>query len=475
METLSEDIKTWLSMSNDDHEHARSFYFEHILPQAIESFICQSKDVIEGKHYDHIISVLGMSPEPAIFLHRLINPKKHYFICTPQSEESLDLIASTIELRPRQYEKIVLEDSSTTEIYRSIKKIHFKNPQLNALMDITGGKKSMSSAASLAGSFIGMDIAYVDYHNYSKEHRKPIPLTEYMVILENPYAELGDLKIGKAIELFNAYQFDSVCKTISDEIRLVRDKSFHVFLAKLSNSFRAWDQFDFPLAFKELDLLIHPNSVSDSLSDCPLFNYLKNNLNTLDDLIKKPMGSIEHLINFYASAKRMEENGRYDIGVFLLYRVLEGIAQLRLKKYDIDTKKTYSLSQYEEKGFTAPLFLQTCKESFSKDFELPALPPKVALLTAYIMLKMRQDGLLKNVALLDIQRKTSVRNNSIFTHGHKPLNKTEYLSLEKLVKTLLERYFEIEEKDMGPIAEKLRFFTFPKLDHYSLTCITKKR
>lgn len=70
---------------------------------------------------------------------------------------------------------IYIEDENFDTIYKALKESLILNPNSNMTLDITGGKKSMVAAASIFGKDYGCKIVYVDFKEYLKELRKPMP------------------------------------------------------------------------------------------------------------------------------------------------------------------------------------------------------------------------------------------------------------------------------------------------------------
>ena len=61
------------------------------------------------------------------------------------------------------------------------------NPDPQITVDITGGKKSMVASASIFGKDYGCRIVYVDFSDYIKDLRKPMPGSEILNIVYNPF------------------------------------------------------------------------------------------------------------------------------------------------------------------------------------------------------------------------------------------------------------------------------------------------
>lgn len=69
------------------------------------------------------------------------------------------------------------------------------NPNSQITVDITGGKKSMVASASIFGKDYGCRIVYVDFAEYIKELRKPLPGSEFLNIVYDPLKHQPEIRI----------------------------------------------------------------------------------------------------------------------------------------------------------------------------------------------------------------------------------------------------------------------------------------
>ena len=90
---------------------------------------------------------------------------------------------------------IYIEDENFNTLYKALKESLILNPSSNITLDITGGKKSMVAAASIFGKDYGCKIVYVDFAEYLKELRKPLPGSEIMNIVYDPLINQPELFI----------------------------------------------------------------------------------------------------------------------------------------------------------------------------------------------------------------------------------------------------------------------------------------
>lgn len=181
----------WLNLaSQGNFKSAEKLYYEKLFPEIIKGF--QSKFSSFFDSDEVLISMLGFSPEPIILTAKAINPLKHYIVTTELKDEVINKVEEFIE---NDFSIITLKDTSFSTIYKSLKEILYELGTPKIVLDITGGKKSMVSAASIFGKDYRCKITYVDFEEYIKELRKPMPGSEILNIVYNPEKDQPELFI----------------------------------------------------------------------------------------------------------------------------------------------------------------------------------------------------------------------------------------------------------------------------------------
>ncbi len=461
--SLEEKIQQW--MSKADSKESEDYYFGEIFPQIIENFL-KKGEYLEKKNYEYIISLVGFTAEPIILFHKLFHPKKHYFICSKETENTVDIIVTYEDLLPSHYEKKVVNSSDTAEIYRALKDVTKGIEPSNTLIDITGGKKSMSGAASLVGGLLSIDLGYVDYDKYFREKRKPYPGTEFPVILDNPLNIFGEEKISDARKYFNLHQFEKAYE-IFDELEKILDDVGEVKrLKEITQIYMHWNNFEINEALLEIE----------SLSENPSFKKLgvyfletlkrhKVTLEKLQDALSKNPKEENLLslpLNFYFTAKRYEDLGKHDIAVFIAYRGIESISQMRLREYGILVNKKVSKENYEKLGITSEKFKETVRMLYKEEYYEKDLPTKIALMDGYVILSILEDKVMNGVKLEEILDATKLRNKSIFAHGTVPLKEEDFKKINRVFSRLLIKCLG-EDKKENLVTKHEQEFTFPTL------------
>ncbi|MFV0179769.1 hypothetical protein OBK28_09335 [Empedobacter falsenii] len=177
-------LQEWLELGhNGKFEKAQELYFEKLFENIINNFSDKYKDTIEKGGI--LFSVLGFSPEPIILTAKAVEPEVHIIFTTNNQKVDNSYLEKFLE---SDYEIIYLEDESFDSMYKSMKEqlVLNTNSNSNITIDITGGKKSMVASAAIFGKDYGCKIVYVDFAEYIKELRKPMPGSEILSVVYTP-------------------------------------------------------------------------------------------------------------------------------------------------------------------------------------------------------------------------------------------------------------------------------------------------
>ena len=176
-------LQEWLDLAqNGKFEKAQELYFEKLFESVINNF-CEkySNTLPQG---GTLFSVLGFSPEPIILTAKAIQPETHIIFTTNNQKVDNSYLEKFLE---SNYELIFLNDESFESMYKAMKEQLVLNPNSQITVDITGGKKSMVASASIFGKDYGCRIVYVDFSEYIKDLRKPMPGSEILNVVYNPF------------------------------------------------------------------------------------------------------------------------------------------------------------------------------------------------------------------------------------------------------------------------------------------------
>ncbi|MCB9257048.1 MAG: hypothetical protein H6579_07960 [Chitinophagales bacterium] len=176
-------LQEWLDLAqNGKFEKAQELYFEKLFEAVINNF-CEkySNTLPQG---GTLFSVLGFSPEPIILTAKAVQPETHIIFTTNNQKVDNSYLEKFLE---SNYELIYLNDESFESMYNAMKEQLVLNPNSQITVDITGGKKSMVASASIFGKDYGCRIVYVDFSEYIKDLRKPMPGSEILNVVYNPF------------------------------------------------------------------------------------------------------------------------------------------------------------------------------------------------------------------------------------------------------------------------------------------------
>jgi hypothetical protein len=176
-------LNEWLQLARSGNfEKAQEIYFEKLFAAVIDNFKEKHDSILQKGGI--LFSILGFSPEPIILTARTAEPQIHVIFTTNNPSEGSDYLEKYLESK---YEMVYLPDEKFETMYKALKEQLYLNPSSQITLDITGGKKSMVASAAIFGKDYGCKIVYVDFAEYIKDLRKPMPGSEVLNIVYNPF------------------------------------------------------------------------------------------------------------------------------------------------------------------------------------------------------------------------------------------------------------------------------------------------
>jgi len=260
----------------------------------------------------------------------------------PRGEDIQLLLARVAGLRPSIIQVNLVAEPAEEDIYRAVRDF-LRRPGVvprEVFVDPTGGKKSMSASAALAGFVEGAPIVYVDYTEYEERGRIPVPGTEYPRLLTNPLEVLGDRDMERVYTTFNGGDFtaaEELARALADRLYEPREAEC---LAELAKGYGAWDRFEFEAASQALEMaraLLTRFGENRNWRWAPgVRPALERNMEALEALRRveeKPQRVEEGapLIAWYlAAADRLLSAGRLSQALLLIYACIERYSNLCL-------------------------------------------------------------------------------------------------------------------------------------------------
>lgn len=176
-------LQEWLDLANEGKfNRAQELYFEKLFEAVIENFCKEFSSALPSG--GTLFSILGFSPEPIILTAKAMQPQTHIIFTTNDKKVDNRYLEKFLETN---YELIYLKDESFWSVYRALKEQLVLNTVSQITIDITGGKKSMVASASIFGKDYGCRIVYVDFLEYIKDLRKPMPGSEMLNVVYDPF------------------------------------------------------------------------------------------------------------------------------------------------------------------------------------------------------------------------------------------------------------------------------------------------
>jgi hypothetical protein len=176
-------LQEWLDLAKTGKfERAQELYFEKLFDAVIINFSNEYNNALPSG--GTLFSVLGFSPEPIILTAKAIQPGTHVIFTTNNQKVDNSYLEKFLD---SNYELIYLNDESFESMYMAMKEQLVLNPDSQITVDITGGKKSLVASAAIFGKDYGCRIVYVDFSEYIKDLRKPMPGSEILNVVYNPF------------------------------------------------------------------------------------------------------------------------------------------------------------------------------------------------------------------------------------------------------------------------------------------------
>lgn len=289
-----------------------------------------------------LVSLLGLSWQPVSLMAAWCKPERMLVIGTEVSldltvggEDVLSLIARIAGIPRGAIEPARVGDPGEAEIYRHVRDFIQGTgvPPREVFIDPTGGKKSMSAAAALAGYVLGAPLVYVDYADYHGSHRIPIAGTEFPRLLVNPLEVMGDLELRDVFRAFDRSDFQEAERLAARLARRLYEPREAECLAFLARGYGAWDGFRFAEAreaFGDARGLLERYADQGRWRWAPAIREgLGRNLRALDALarIEEKSARLEDgipLLAWYlAAAERLLGAGKVSLAVLLTYAAIE--------------------------------------------------------------------------------------------------------------------------------------------------------
>jgi hypothetical protein len=354
---LQEVQQRWLALSRKDQDELYANEFAAPFARLFAQLSLYGAPVSLPKPRA-LVSLLGFSWQPVALMAAWCQPERMLLLGTEESlnlkvagEGVLSVIARVAGIDREIIETKRVGDPGESDIYRAVRDfLSFGISARDVFIDPTGGKKSMSASAAVAGFLVGAPLVYVDYREYHGPNRIPVAGTEYPRLLTNPLEVFGDLELREVFAAFNRSDFDEaehLARRLSTRLYEPREAEA---LAELAAGYAAWDRFNFVVARERLSTAarvitefagIGKWGWAENVRDVLMGNVQA--LQTLATLTQTPT-SIETglplVIWYLAAAQRFAEVEKTSLAVLLLYAAMERYMGLCLRiEYGLDDEQ----------------------------------------------------------------------------------------------------------------------------------------
>ena len=397
-----------------------------------------TRDLIDGKGKVCAETYNGQPNLPNILIQAGIQNKENAY---PVITEGIDVDnLNQKEIKDKSHVYIITTDDvdSLEGCYKKACKIFERIRQVYSnheiIVDVTPGTKSMTIGLFAASSMIPAAVVTVTKAERVSAYQMLIGSESLRRLSRDAVYTAGHFQLLDAY--INKFDYDSAVASTEHLLanynldpELVNRLEIHALRCKV---FAAWHKFDHSQAWK---LMERTGKFDQKNKYCQYLTAVlasRNILDSSEENVKPPSNAsgYEAVEDLLHNAERQAINGRYDDAVARIYRALEMLMQLRLKrKFGISTANV-PLDKLPEK------MRQQVSESSSKDPQPKnAKPPtvKLSLVQGYQFLESLGDSLGQEYATnkSSILDALEIRNHSILAHGTKPVGEQEYKKVDQ--------------------------------------------
>lgn len=136
------------------------------------------------------------------------------------------------------------------------KLVEVLHDEKDVVIDVTGGKKSMTSGAYMYAAYAGARISYVDFDEYDPKRRRPYGYSCKIKPLKNPYQAFALREWERVRALYKRYQFREARRILDGEVLPAMEQwqpeavSAVRCLGRVLEFYEKWDSGDFHGAYQ---------------------------------------------------------------------------------------------------------------------------------------------------------------------------------------------------------------------------------
>ncbi len=301
-------------------------------------------------------------------------------------------------------------------------------------VDFTRGTKAMSAALVYVSVELGLGTMM--YVNGQRDKCEQIITGTEKLVKFKPADLLFERDFQILVRFFNTYRF-SQGREVIKEIRARYVNPLHKermeLLDLLFEAYDAWDRFDLKRAGEIFQVLGRELKLANGRFETLKKKFVDDQGRIIQTLKENPWDR-EWCLAFFMAAERRHEEGRVDVAVALLYRLIEFLAHRRLKEMG-----------YDPAGIPLerlPDSIHLAWEPYAENGEL-----KLGLRRSYELLRDLGDPLGKRFLEeyqdheRPLRRALDRRNRSVLAHGTTPVAPAVYQDLKQWVEKRLREIF----------------------------------
>lgn len=223
-------------------ERALGWYAQNMLPRLVHLIRLKEPDLPRG--IECLVLLVGISPEPLLISAATFRPQSILLVVNqvydtgvghPRSGREIgDDIGRRLKSIAQDWEDWTLANCAVKElpkaqpdyVFARLRKELAGVSDGRVVVDITGGKKSMVTGAFEYAAFNRrIDIAYVDFEQYSAEKNRPLDETCVVGFLDSPYTTFGLRDWEHVRRLYERFAFREAGEVLSAPLQQLRKLS----------------------------------------------------------------------------------------------------------------------------------------------------------------------------------------------------------------------------------------------------------